>query len=534
MLSDNGKMWKKVLLVCVVTLIFKLGAEAVCSIDDFPSHVEYQNFPDLLVADINNLIIERMNLYHTPGAIVGIVKGNDLIYKGCFGWADVEERRSVNEETLFRIGSISKTMTAVGLMQQWEKGKFKLDDDINEYLPKRLIVPPHPNARPVTFRHLLTHLSGGGEFLSYKQVLKAGFGVMVKGDDYQPLSYYLRLGMRTPLDPGKLWAYCNYGFGFLGLALEQMSGEEFHLYMKRHVFDVLGMKNSTFRHHKEMWNKVAKGYRFKKGMFIEDEPKVTGITPAGNVFTDINDMSKYVIALLNGGANSHGVMLKSETLALMMKTHYTLDERQLGMGLVFFIYSNNYVGRRIVGHSGSIPFGFTSQMLLVPSEKIGVFVFTNCWDTKPSEIAWGVLRLVMGGSNDKPREISVDENILREIEGVYGVKYKYFKLNARVYMSGIGAFQVKRSATGLKLIYLWQGKSKAKTIVPADENDPYFFRVISNEELPSYVTFVKDSKGDVKSMIVGLNEYVKLSSFRKADAYLLSVPGKMMVRFLPF
>lgn len=526
-------MLKRVFAFCFISFIFVVTLENAFSAEVLPVNVQAENLPSFLLDDISNLVIERMKLYHSPGLAVGIVKGDRLIYKGCFGWADIQNRIPVSEETLFRIGSISKTMTALGIMREWEAGKFDLDDDINKYLPAKLIRPPHPDTNPVTFRHLLTHLSGGGEFLSYSQVFKPGFGVMVEGDNYQPLSYYLRR-MRTPIDPGKVWAYCNYGFGFLGLALERISGEEFHVYMKRHVFDVLGMKNSTFRHHEKMWSKVAKGYRFKKGEFAEDKPKVTGITPAGNVFTDINDMGEYVIALLNGGSNSHGAVVKPNTLDLMMKIHYTLDERQVSMGLPFFIYSNNYAGKRVLGHSGSIPFGFTSQMLLVQRDKIGVFVFSNCWDSKPSEIAWGVLRLIIGASGEKPKKIKVADNILRKVEGIYGVKYKYFKLNARVYMSSIGAFQVKRNAGELKLIYLWQGTAKAKSLEPADENDPYFFRVMSNEEVPSYVTFVRDSNGEVNSMILGLNEYVKFNAIRSAKAHVLALPGKWIVKMLPF
>ena len=82
-------------------------------------------------------------------------------------------------------------MTTIGLMQQWEQGKFKLADDASKFMPAPYLQPPHPKEKPITFRHLLTHTSGGGEFLAYRKLTRKWLGLIIKGDDYPPLEYFL-------------------------------------------------------------------------------------------------------------------------------------------------------------------------------------------------------------------------------------------------------------------------------------------------------------------------------------------------------
>ena len=528
------------------TLLFLLAAALLAGRIVFaetqqPAAVKLQGMSPELADRITALVQNGMAEDHAPGLVVGIVEGSTLVYAGAFGWADLAAQKPVDESTLFRIGSISKTATAIGLMQQWEQGKFQLDDDANRYLPEPLLFPPHPTEQPITFQRLLTHTSGGGEFLAYSQALKLGRDVLVQGENYLPLEHYLTLGMTTKVGPGRKWAYCNYGFAFLGLALETLAGEPFHLYMQKHLFEPLGMTHSTFRHTEAVLAQTAVGYKYRHGEYKIDQPKLPGLTPPGNLFTNLPDMGRYVIALLNGGKNQTGRVLKPETLAMMMQTQYTLDPRQMGWGLGFQVYGNNLWGRRVVGHSGAIPFGFISQMLLLPDERIGVYAFSNSETRAPIVIAWAVLKQVLGVKDDAAVVGATGRSPLpltdrqHELIGYYGPEYRDFKTSTRLYMNGIGAYRVKERDGELVFIYAWQGKNSAKPLHPVSADDPEFFW-IENEKspIPTYLAFRSDEDGRVFIVPGGLNEYVRLGPGRTFKARLMVGPARILALVNPF
>jgi len=515
--------------------IFSLFASAQAK-EEAPVSIKLQGLDPAVAQAISNYVQPKMEELHSPGLAVAVVEGATVVFAGYFGWADLAAKKPVDETTLFRIGSISKTFTAIGLMQQWEQGRFKLDDDINDYLPKPLIFPPHPETRPVTFKHLLTHTSGGGEFLAYSQVVTLGKTVFVKGENYLPLEHYLDLGMKTKKDPGLKWAYCNYGFAFLGLALEDISGEPFHLYEQKHVLEPLGLTHSFFRHNAAVLAQTATGYKFRNQRYKVDQPQMTGLTPPGNLFTSLPDMALYLVALLNGGKNSNGRVLKPETLAMMMDTQYTLDPRQMGWGFGFQVYGNNLWGCRVIGHAGSVPFGFTSQMLLVPDRRVGVLVFSNSETYSPGQIAWGVLKLALGIQPEPLPLIAPDQSVWPKLKGYYGPEFRDFKTSTRLYMSGIGAFRVAQKGDDLVLIYTWQGRKKARPLHRVGTDDPDFFWLEEKKpgELPHYLAFKRGANGRIYLIPGGLDEYVKLGPGRKLKARLMVLPGKLLGQVNPF
>jgi CubicO group peptidase (beta-lactamase class C family) len=176
----------------------------------------------------NELMVEAMNEHTTPGVGVGIVDGSGTVYAKGFGLADVERERPVTRETVFRIGSITKTTTAIGLMRLWERGEFRLDDPINDYLRGYRIEHPDPAAPPVTFRHMLTHTSGIGELRKVTDLFRPIIGLGAKPDGPAPSTEeYYAGGLRPRVYPGTKWAYANHAFNVLGQLIADISGEQF-------------------------------------------------------------------------------------------------------------------------------------------------------------------------------------------------------------------------------------------------------------------------------------------------------------------
>ena len=148
---------------------------------------------DQTLAQVEELVTELLNEEPLAGLAVGIVQGDELVYAKGFGLADIKEQKPVTPDTVFRIGSISKTFTAIALMQLWEQGRFELDDPVNDYLKAYTIYPASPDAPQVTFRHLLTHTGGIGELRSWTDLFRPVIGLVL-----QP---HLFISMSEPLQP---------------------------------------------------------------------------------------------------------------------------------------------------------------------------------------------------------------------------------------------------------------------------------------------------------------------------------------------
>jgi hypothetical protein len=329
---------------------------------------------------------------------------------------------------------------------------------------------------------------------------------------------------------------CIYGFAFLGYALENIAGEPFHIYMKKNVLEPLGMHRSSYHHNEEILASLSTGYKWGKGKYIKDPHKPVAVTPAGSIYTNVPEMGEYVIAVLNGGRNEHGSVIKPETLAMMFETQYTLDDRQSGWGLAFIVHSNDVWGHRVVGHSGSVPWGHTSNMLLCPDDRIGVYVFSNSGTYAPKDIGWGVLKLILKVKDMPPPEITPDRDVWQNLLGLYGPEHREFKTSTRLYMGGIGAYKVAIIADELKLVYLWKGKKKAKTLLQVNDEDPYFYRVMSDDDIvPGYLAFKIDESGRAEYIIPGgLNQYKRLPRIRRIKVMLFAVPGRIINEINPF
>ncbi len=485
---------------------------------------------------VTKIATSKMDELHSPGLGVGVVYGHTLAYEGYFGYENLAAGEEVTEDTVFRIGSISKGVTAIGLMRQWEKGEFELDDPVNDYLPEKMIHSPDP-AKPVTFRHLLTHTSGGGEFLSFKQLLMKGQGVQVEGDDYEPLYHYLRLGFDNKIEPGVKYAYSNYGYSFIGLALEQMAGEPFAEHMEAAVFEPLGMEVSTFEHTEAMEERIITGYGYKKksGEYVEKQHRPFGITPSGNVYTTVREFGLYVAALLNGGANRNGRVVSEDTLSMMMKRQHAFDPRQAGYGFGFRVYSDDLWGERIVGHSGSVPFGYTAQMALAPDARIGVYVFANSDSHAPKKIGFEIMRELLGGEEVPLPNVEPDRSAWPELAGYYGPEHRDFKTSTRIYMSGVGTYRVEAVDDELLMYGTWQGREEARRLYQVEPGDPRFFRIEPEpaDEVPEYVSFY-ERDGRLYMSPGGFDEYVRLRPARAAKIKTFVPLGRLIAGINPF
>jgi len=459
---------------------------------------------------MDDILVEAMNEYTLPGLAVGIVRRGELVYVKGLGYADIEERTPVEAETVFRIGSISKTFTAIGVMQLYEQGRLQLDDPVNDYLKTYRVQHRDPNAPPVTIRHLLTHTSGIGEVRDVFDLVKPVGGLSAKPDDpVVPLGEYYGGVLRPEVYPGEKIAYANHAFATLGQLVEDVSGQPFGEYMVEHVFEPLGMHTTDYFLSDRVEADLADAYQFKKGSFEPVKFLRIEVPGAGSIFSTLNDMAKYVAALMNKGANQYGRVVKPETFDLMVTPQLHSDPR-LGFDFGLYFVLTHYGDHRIIWHNGGWP-GFVSAMYVAPDDQLGVLVFTNTASPAPDLIAIDVLhRLLdvpMPASKLPPKGILQSPHQWPRLCGFYGPKPGLLT-NLRLWMGLGGELEAFVKDNHLAVRSLAGGLRKGLALYQVDAQDALYYEGRAGKGV-TQVLFKENEEGQVDRLLTSTEELFK-------------------------
>jgi CubicO group peptidase (beta-lactamase class C family) len=499
----------KILNKCLMigAMLFTIYAPRMAA--DEPANISNLGLDPAQSDKIAKLVKDGMQTWHSPGLAVGIVKDSKLVWSGYFGYSNIEKKQAVADTTIFRIGSISKTMTAVAMMQLSEDGKFQVDDPVDYYAPHPIYHQKYSCCPKVTFMNIFTHTSGGGEYRSLGLAFEHLF--LKPGKSRRSLENLFKRGIHTRICPEDKWAYCNYCVASLGLILENITGESFEDYTNAHIFKPLGMTSSGFYEKDISISNLAQGYDFKNGQWKPADPVVIEAVPAGNAYSTVNDISRYMIALLDNGKIKDFILLKPETVKDMLAVHYQLDPRLPGMGISFML-RDSFFGHRVAGHPGGIP-GFTAQMTLAPDDKLGVVVLNNAGTGAPSEIAAGILRILFDYSEPK-RNFATAKNLWPKLAGAYVSPEFDWLTDAGFFRSTRGAYQIRIKKDELRMETNKHGESYVLQQVSPD--DPYFYEIIVKDNLISqFLVFKPGADGKAESLIIGMNEYVRKGSANK-------------------
>lgn len=319
-------------------------------------------------AFVDRVMASTLESQRVAGGVVAIVKdGSVLLMKG-YGYANVERQIPVDpRRTLFRIGSVTKLFTATAVMQLVDAGQLDLDADVNHYLDFAI---PQTYPEPVRLTHLLTHTAGFEDD-----------GRNLWTQDAQhivPLGRWLAAHVPVRVrPPGVYAAYSNFSTALTGYIVERVSGLSWDDYLERRILEPLGMARTTSRQPlpARFREDMSSGYRSAGGRF---EPQrwelLMGASPAGSMSATAGDMATFMLAHLENGAVEGGRMLSAATVARMHARAFTHDPRLPGFALGFYERSSH--GLRMLGHSGDTRW-FHTDLVLVPSERFGVFVSYN-------------------------------------------------------------------------------------------------------------------------------------------------------------
>ncbi|UCC61989.1 MAG: beta-lactamase family protein [Anaerolineae bacterium] len=318
--------------------------------------------PAELESFLDGFFARQMVELHVPGAIIVCVQDGEVLASRGYGLADVEKQIPVNpEETVFRIGSVSKLFVATAVMQLVEQGRLDLHGDVNRYLKRFQL----DGKEPVTLAHLLTHTAGLGDHWSNT----------TDPTKVRPLGDYLARHMPPRFGPpGDVISYSNHGYALAAYIVEQVTGVPFDQYVEQRILGPLGMARSGYLFGLPWPEDLAVGYVYNDGSYLAQPLDFDDDYPGGSAISTAADMARFMIAHLQGGCYGGACILQPETVAEMHRQQFTHHPELPGWTYGFqeeFLH-----GQRVIGHSGAIR-GFTSDLFLLPGHNLGYFVSFN-------------------------------------------------------------------------------------------------------------------------------------------------------------
>lgn len=327
--------------------------------------------------DLLSAWIESQMAYSgLPGLSIAIVCDQELVWARGFGYADLEAQVATTPHTLYRIASITKLFTATAVLQLRDAGRLQLDDPITKHLPWFDIQNRHPDAPPITVRHLLTHTSGLPREAAYPYWTDNRFPT--REQVWEALSR-----QETVLPTETEWKYSNLALALAGEIVAVVSGQAYADYSQEHILDPLGM-HSTFVHSPDPDHpQLATGY----GRRLPDGSREScpftdgkGITPAANMTTNVEDLAHFAMLQFRDGPAGGQQVLRGSTLREMQRVHWLEPDWQAGWGLGFRIERKD--DKTFIRHGGAVR-GYRTELAICPADKIAVIVFTNADDGNP-------------------------------------------------------------------------------------------------------------------------------------------------------
>jgi len=323
------------------------------------------------IKKFNTYINESISDANIAGMAVSIVSGDSIIFTQGYGYSDIQTKEPFTPNTVINIASISKTFVGVAIMHLVENGLISLDEDINTFLPFKVLNPHLPESI-ITPRHLMSHSSG---IKDDQQVYLPSYHY---GDDSpMPLGEFLANYLSpngthyskknfTRSKPGEKFVYSNIGAGLAGYIVESVSEKPLNIFTREIIYKPLGMNNTCWFLSEMDLSKHSRLYESKKNNTLLDNIDLYGLTtyPDGGARTTVADLSYYLLCIMNKGLYKGTRILNEETVVDMLTPDY-IDS-----------YTKFWDIGDQIGHGGGDP-GVSTGMYYIPKEELGIIYFIN-------------------------------------------------------------------------------------------------------------------------------------------------------------
>lgn len=343
--------FKQLILIAIL-----LGAYTYC-------HAQEIDFDE---AELTTFIASQMRLSRIPNVTVGIIRRDRIVYLRGFG---TTAGQPISPQTPFLVGSLSKSFTALAVMQLVEAGRLNLDTPVYQYLSWFRLRNVEAS-RTITVRHLLNQTSG--------LPTSAGFFA----PDADSLS---QTELAHPV--GQVYEYCNLNYKILGLIVEAVTGQTYAAYVQEHILDPLEMRSTYLTYDAAVTHGLTEGHQYFFGLPVLVSTPPYQSAAAGHIASSAEDMCHYLIAHLQGGIYNGRSIITPASIALMhrppsdIRSHY-------GMGWV----AAEWNGLESIRHTG-LNENFSASMNILPEKGYGIIILTNVNSFTPHhDLMDGIIR----------------------------------------------------------------------------------------------------------------------------------------------
>ncbi len=356
-----------------------------------------------LLSTLNEYINFKMERDKVPGLVVCLIKDSEIVWSNGYGWADVKQKKPMTKSSIMGVASISKLITTTAIMQLHERNMIDINLSINKYLPFKIQHPTYPDVE-ITISQILNHTSSISNGPSLWRTYKCNESVISVKEWAREYfvpdgKFYHQEGNFAKHKPGEGFLYSNAGYGLLAYLVEVVSDQSFNQYCKNNIFDPLEMNSSSFIIESLEKNNLATMYSYGYTWELERDliqqnvdydaviksdyffPLCHYTSPtfgAGGLYSSIEDLSKFLIAIMNNGVFEGKIILSKESLGKMLSPNVNpsfLPGQFAAFGLGGYAMKLNN-GEQVWGHTGADP-GISSYMLFSPETKIGAIVLAN-------------------------------------------------------------------------------------------------------------------------------------------------------------
>lgn len=389
-----------------------------------------------LALKIDALAAEQLAKPGGVGLSIAVAQhGKILLAKG-YGRADAEFDAPANEQTMFRIASVTKQFTAALVMRLVEQKRLALDDELAQYVPDFPL-----QGRRVTIEQLLQHTSGINCYTGVGEAWERVLPLELTHDEL------LALVEDAPFvfEPGSNWGYSNTGYYLLGMVIEKVAGRSYAQHLQAELCAPLGLARTRYDSNRELIRNRAQGYTLDGERLLNDQ--MIGMAPpgaAGGILSTAGDLVRWQMAL------SSGKVVRPESFARMCAPSVLPNGHDTGYG--FGLRMHELAGRPRIWHGGGI-FGFNSMLFWLPSEDVHVAVISNGEPVSSAELADAIAYAVLGIEPASVKDEPIPDELIDRSSGDYvfagiGMNAKVFERDGNLMLQGSGqeAFRL-----------LWQG-----------------------------------------------------------------------------
>ncbi|MCW4027235.1 MAG: serine hydrolase [Candidatus Bathyarchaeota archaeon] len=465
--------------------------------------------PDGFTERFEAEVAAAMTGMHIPGMSVSIVKDGSVIYTRGFGARNLERNLPATPDTLYGIGSCTKSFTALAIMQLAEKGKLDVQDPVRKHLPFKL----GSKENPIRICHLLSMSSGIPNLGLAEVLLGRAFGVeekWVPASSFDDLMLHINSAEQEIAgEPGTRYFYFNAGFTLLGEIVTRVSKMPYEQYIKQSILKPLKMNRSTFLEEQcEKDTDTMTAYR------TEGEAGEAKVVPSrhpfdrfifapGGLLSSTNELTSYLLANINQGSFEDARILDASLMKEMHKIQLEVEALrealgnygEMGYGYGWLV-ANDFLGHKLVMHGGSTGVS-SAQLMFIPDLKIGIAAAANTGQT-PMPVLIAALAAMMG--KDPEKEIP-DFGIEKRLRMLVG-EYETYK--------GINKVSVKKKAAQLYVESQEWGRKTSYPLVPETAKiEDYKFHAISGPGRKTLVEFVLASSGKI-DLYIDRNRFHKI------------------------